>query len=52
MKCKDCSKEITEEEATTFIQFDRHDMIVGYASALCQVCRIKRHEKLGIKLSL
>ena len=52
MKCKDCSKAITEEEATTFIQIDKWNMIVDYASALCQICRIKRHEKLGIKLSL
>jgi len=48
MQCKDCGKEITEEEATTYIQMDKNNMIEEYKSVLCQECRGKQLEKIEV----
>lgn len=48
MKCKDCGKEVTEEEATTYIQIGKGNMIEKYKSILCQDCRKNQLEEIRV----
>lgn len=45
--CRDCSKQLQSQDATTYLVLHHYGFIQDYARVLCKDCLIKRKKALG-----